>query len=155
MATAPPLPKIHREHLPGYSNYRPPLLHFGWHFEPNALLKWAAANGIDTTMRYYTSAGPTGEEPNSLFAVVRPKVLAILAEKAGTPGLRPIFKLGIRRGGQHLIVISSNYRFLEDKKSITRGRVDVFDRYLKEHGIVVDSPAWHLDCEDYKWSQIR
>lgn len=156
MATAPPLPNVTRAHLPkGYDNYKPPLLHFGWSFEPDALLGWAAKNGIDTTERgRVTPDSPIIEEPNSLSTVTTEETMRILAEKAGTPDLQPVFRLGVRADGNFVIAISSNYRFLKDRKTIVQGRIDALDRYLKEQGIVEDSPAWHLDYEHYMWRAI-
>jgi hypothetical protein len=156
MAAAPPLPYITGVHLPmGYSHYKPPILHFGWSFDPEALVRWAAENGIDTTKRYQSSAdSPVVEEHDSVFAVVRPEPLAILAKEAGTPHLKLMFNLGIRSGGFHLLTISSNYNFLKDKKSISQRHIDTLDEYLKTHKIVQDSPGWHIDYEHHTWRRI-
>ena len=118
-------------------------------------LEAESANGIDTTLRDKTRPGrPAVERPNSLLAVTTPEVLAILAEKAGTPGLKLKLELGIHLEGCFLITIGSNYSFLKDRKFITQGRIDALDKYLKEHGIVENSPAWHLDYDHYKWRRI-
>ena len=156
MATAPPLPNVTRAHLPrGYDNYKPPLLHFGWSFDPDALLEWGAKNGIDTTERCQEFCdGPIIDEPNSISTVTSQEAMEILAEKAGTSDLQPTFKMSVRANGNFIIAISSNYSFLKDRKSIPQVRIDALDRYLKEQGIVQDSPAWHLDYEHYMWRQI-
>jgi len=154
--STPPLRNITGAHLPmGYTNYKPPLLYFGWSFRLKPLLGWAAENGIDTTMRYQASENrPVIEQPNSLSAVTQPEALAILAENAGTPHLELTFKLGIRSEDYFLLTISSNYSFLKDRKSITQDHIDTLGKYLKEHGIVQDSPGWHLDWEHYMWDRI-
>ena len=156
VATALPLPNVTRAHLPrGYDNYKPPLLHFGWSFDPDALLKWGAENGIDTTERCQEYRnGPVIEEPDSLSTVTTEEAMKVLAEKAGTPDLQLAFKLSVREGGHFIIAISSNYSFLKDRKSIAQGRIDTFSRYLKERGIVQDPPAWYLDYEHYMWRRI-
>jgi len=133
----------------------PPVLHFGWYLKKGPLLKWAAENGIDTTMRGSSNVdGPVEDEPNSLFAVTTPEALAILAKKAGTPGLRLKLQQSARVGAWFLITITHNYRYVKDRKYITQARIDALDKYLKEHGIAVDSPAWHLDHKDFKWLRL-
>ena len=156
MATALPLPNVTRAHLPkGYNNYKPPLLHFGWSSDPDALLKWGKENGIDTTERCQEYRdGPVVEEPDSLSTVTTREVMKILAEKAGAPDLQPTFKLSVRASGPYIIAISSNYSFLKDRKTIAQGRIDTLNRYLKEQGIVQDPPGWHLDYEHYMWRLI-
>ena len=154
--TAPPLRNIAGEHLPGgYITHKPPLLHFGWPFERKALLKWAAEHGVDTTARYQSDEeGPVIEEPNSLSAATQRGALATLAKEAGTPNLKLEFELGRHFKDHFLLTISSNYRFLTDQKSITQGEINLLDKYLKDHKIVQDSPAWHLDIEHYEWCRI-
>lgn len=98
--------------------------------------------------------GPVEDEPNSLFAVTTPEALAILAKKAGTPGLRLKLQQSARVGAWFLITITHNYRYVKDRKYITQARIDALDKYLKEHGIAVDSPAWHLDHKDFKWLRL-
>ena len=155
MAAAPPLPEISVKHIPGCTEYKPPVLYFGWYLELEPLLKWAAENGIDTTKRYWPGPNkPVIEEPNSILAVTTPEAMKTLVEKAGTPHLKLELELGVRAGAHLLISISSNYRFLKDRKSITRCHINALDKYLKEHGIVVDSPAWHIDLKHFKWVQI-
>lgn len=118
-------------------------------------MKWGAENGIDTTERCQEYRdGPVIEEPDCLATVTTREALKILAGKAGTPDLRPVFKLSVHAGGDYIIAISSNYSFLKDRKTIAQGRIDTLDRYLKEQGIVRDSPAWYLDYEHYRWRQI-
>ncbi|KAF9781563.1 hypothetical protein BJ322DRAFT_1111490 [Thelephora terrestris] len=141
VAAAPPLQNITLAHLPGgYDDYKPPLLHFGWSFDSKALLKWAAENGIDTTNRYRNSDGSVHEAHDSLAAATKPEALEVLASKAGTPELRVIYKIGM-----HL---------KDNMRSVTPERIDALDQYLKEHGLVKDSPAWHLDHELYKWKRL-
>jgi len=155
VATALPLPNVTRAHLPrGYANYKPPLLHFGWSFDPDALLEWGVKNGIDTTEKCQEFDGPIIEEPDSISTVTNQEAMEILAKKAGTPELQPTFKMSVRANGNFLITISSNYSFLKDRKTIPQVRIDALDRYLKEQGIVQDSPGWHLDYEHYMWRRI-
>ncbi|KAF9784390.1 hypothetical protein BJ322DRAFT_1064533, partial [Thelephora terrestris] len=132
-AKAPPLKNITRAHLPrGYDNYKPPLLHFGWSFEPDALLKWATENGINTTRIYGTLPdGSPDEEHNSLLAVIQPEVLKVLATKAGAPELRLEVKLAMHSKGYFLLTISSNYRLFKDRMERgTPERIEALDRYL-------------------------
>jgi len=145
-----------RAHLPrGYDNYKPPLLHFGWCFRPKTLIEWGAKNGIDTTERCQEfEDGPIVEDPNSLSTVITDEAMKILVEKAGRPDLEPTFKMSVRANGNFIIAISSNYRFLKDRKNIEQGRIDALSRYLKEQGIAQDPPAWHLDYEHFKWQRI-
>ena len=119
MATAPPLPNVTRAHLQrGCDNYKPPLLHFGWSFDPDALIKWGAKNGIDTTERCQEfSDGPIIEEFDSMSTVTNQAAMEISAEKAGTPDLRPTFKTSVRANG-NFIVISSKYSFLRARGSL-------------------------------------
>jgi hypothetical protein len=139
----------------GYLNYKPPLLHRGWTLVPKALLEWGVANGFETTRRFHSGPDkPVIEEPNSLWTVTQPEVLKDLAKKAGTPHLRPAFKLSMRSKGFRLITISTNYSFLKDKKTISLKRIETFGQYLKEWGIVEDAPGWHLDYEHYMWRRI-
>ena len=88
--------------------------------------------------------------------VTADETMQILAEKAGTPDLQPLFKLGVRANGNFIIAISSNCSFLKDRKTIAQACVDALDRYLKEQGIVEDEdpPTWHLDYEFHKWQRI-
>jgi hypothetical protein len=156
MVAAAPLPTISPLHLPrGYRNYKPPLLHCGWSFVPKALLEWGVANGVNITRKFQNGPDePDVEEPNSLWTVTQPAVLNDLAKKAGTPHLRPTFKLSVRSKGCRLITISTNYSFLKDKKYISRKDIETFGQYLKERGIVEDAPGWHLDHEHYMWRRI-
>ncbi|KAF9784381.1 hypothetical protein BJ322DRAFT_1064497, partial [Thelephora terrestris] len=133
VAEAPPLKNITRAHLPrGYNNYKPPLLHFGWSFEANALLKWAAENGISTTRKCSDLPdGSDDDEHDSLWAVTEPEVLAVLAAKAGAPELRIEVKLAMHSKGYFLLTISSNYRFFKDRmERVTQERIEALDRYL-------------------------
>ena len=157
VARAPPLPGITESHLPrGYDNYKPPLLHFGWSFNKGALLEWGAKVGIDTTGRYGSSLGDGQiiEVPNDVWTLTKDKVMALLAQKAGTLDLRPTFKLSVRVNDNLIIAISSNYRFLKDRKTISQAQIDTFGQYLEEQKIAKNPPQWHLDFDDYKWERI-
>lgn len=152
MAAAPPLPQITPAHLPGgYKNLKPPLLYFGWSFEPEDLLQWATRNGINTTVEFRGPVGPPKKEHNSFAAVIEPEVLKTLTDNAGTSNLRLRFEYGARSEGRFLLVISSNYSFARDQKVITKPQIDVLDKYLKEQEVAKHDPAWHLDCELFKW----
>lgn len=151
--TAPPLPGITEAHLPrGYDDFKPPLLHFGWCFEEGALVEWGAKVGIDTTARYSSGLcdGQIIEQLNCVWTVTKYAAMKILAEKAGTPDLKPEFALSVRASGNLIIAISTNYRFLKDRKTISQARIDAFSQYLKEQGIAKDPPQWYLDYDRYK-----
>ena len=71
-----------------------------------------------------------------------------------TPNLRPVFRLCVRMNGNFIIAISSNYRFLKDRRTITQERIGTLDKYLKEQGITQDSLGWHLDYENHRWRPL-
>lgn len=117
-------------------------------------MKWGSENGIEIIGSPFDPERSLVGNPDPLSCVLTGAALKTLAEKAGTPHFQPMFKISLCTKEHYLIAISSNYRFLKDRKTVQPSHIETFYHYLKEQGIVSGPPAWYLDYEDFRWRRV-